>query len=114
MIGLQLLPDKRPYFTDFVSLDSSGGYEIGFLFWLIFNQSGWKSITGSALAYPKGDAVEILGFFPGGTGVSPGGSVRKRWVKVTGLFFGVFGAEVRSSVYIIEGRVWGMSFFQKR
>ena len=26
-----------------------------------------------ALTYPSGDAVEILGFFPRGSGVSPGG-----------------------------------------
>jgi hypothetical protein len=33
----------------------------------MFNFIGYKLITTSALTYPRGDAVEILGFFPGGT-----------------------------------------------
>jgi hypothetical protein len=33
----------------------------------MFNLSGQTFITYSALTDPRGDAVEILGFFPGGT-----------------------------------------------
>jgi hypothetical protein len=35
---------------------------------LMFNFSGQKLIADPALTYPPGDAVEILGFFPGGSG----------------------------------------------